>query len=427
MVLIFLVLSPMLAYLCKQRTGRFFNYGTLYVLIWGLTGFLINTGLYGIYKPSFFVNIVMLLGMLTFAMTYVGLARSEVVPASKVQGMNATVKHKTIIVANVIVLIFMLPYVVTSLGIIASKGYSYLRAINYTAENITGRSTLINLMLQDVCFPVIFVTIVIGSIFFFLERKQSYLYLILGGINLVIYELINAARNGYVIAIIIILFAYFKIKALQFSTKIKIKGMLRSFLITIAVTALVFEIIYVTSQRSLGGKSIFETFYYYFFAGPSYLTQLLEHMSEYKVGTDLFWGSGSFGFIYNIIANVGNSILHFNIFNTGYVLNSYLSNVYYYVSNSTRINAMATCYFPFLMDFGYFGMILGPFGVALASALIKKNVILKNNIRMHVLDIFWLYVIYRTIFKWELISMASFFIFLFIIVFTTKDITEVQE
>ena len=253
------------------------------------------------------------------------------------------------------------------------------------------------------------------------------MYLILGGVNLVMYELINAARNGYVIAIIILIFAYFKIRAPRFSTKIKIKGILRSVIIIIVFAALMYAIIYVTSQRSLGGMSIFETFYYYFFAGPSYLSQLLSHMSEYKVGTNLFWGSGSFGFIYNIVANVGNSVFHLNLFNSGYVLNSFLTNVYYYVSDSIRINAMATCYFPFLMDFGYFGMLLGPFGMALASIRIKKNVILKNNIRMHSLDLFWLYILYRTIFKWELISMASFFIFLFIVIFTTNNVAKVQE
>lgn len=418
-MIIFLFLGIFFAGLCKLKTGIYLNFGSVFTIIWGVTGALANTGFYGIYLPSELVNISMLAGIIIFGFIYLGGAKREVFGAADILEMNSFVRTRFLVISNIVALAFVLPYFYTALSIIWTKGFVYLRAVNYTGYDITGRSTIINLLLQNICYPLFLVTLIISMISLLIGKKNAVKLFILSLINIVIYEIMNGARSGLVTIIVILVIAFFKIRFPLMKERIQSisKGKKRA--ICLAMIALLWLVIAITNERTLGQKSLFENFYYYYFAGPSYLSQLLNHLQNYTLNSTLFWGTATFGFIYNIFATFLN-LIGINAFNSIHTMNSVLSSVYFSVSNTSKINAIATVYFPFLMDYGYAGLVIGPIIIAMMSLYISKRNIGTNSIRWHSIQIYWFYIIYRTVFKWELISMSAFFVFFYIFVFTRQ-------
>lgn len=416
--IIFLVLGILGISICIRNTGVFFNFGTIFCLLWAITGVLSNSRIYGFYVPSGLVNICMVIGIIIVGLGYAIKPICEKVDADSVLNMETTIKSKALFWSNILAFIFMIPFFKGSLAIIMSRGFAYLRAVNFSDMTVTGRSTIINLILQDICFPLFFVTMILSLIQLFTYKRGAVKLFLMSIANIFVYEIINGARNGFIIIIVILLFTFLKVMYPLIKDGIHISKRVKRIVI-IAIIVMAFVVVYITRDRSLGGKSLLETFYYYYFAGPAYLSELLKNLDEYKLNNNFFVGTGTFGFVYNIIVTVLNFV-GIRIFNSGHVLNSVLSNQYFNVSSSAKINAMATMYFPFLMDYGYFGIVLGPLMLVIASRYITKKAINKNNIRWYSISIFWMFVIYRTIFKWELIAMSSFFILFFIFLFTTK-------
>ena len=405
--------------LCRAKTGTYFNYGSVFAALWTVVGIMANTGALGIYLPNTLVNVCIVAGVFVFGLVYSIFAKKERTTALTVLEMSSVVRVKAMLVANAAALVFMIPHFMVSLNLIRTRGFAYLRAVNYTGFDVTGRSTLINLILENLCFPLFVATAILGVIMILTAKKGAIPLIIAAVVNTTVYEFTVGARNGFVVLMVVAVFAAIKIGYPLVRERIKLPRSLKWILYPIGLL-LVWVVIYITGERSLEQKSLFENFYYYFFAGPSYLTQLLEHMQEYRLNQDLFLGSGTFGFVYNLIATVLNRF-GLGVFDSGYVLNSVLSNVYYQVSDSTRLNAMATLYFPFLMDWGYVGIVLGPAIVAAISTWIARQQRKTNAIRWYAIGIFWMYVLYRTIFKWDMLSMASFFILLFLFLFTKTE------
>lgn len=421
-IIILLLIGPPMFMLCKAKTGSYLNFGSVFTIMWTAVGVMANTGVYGIYLPSTIVNISIIAGVFVFGITYALKARNEIASADDILSMNCEVRTKMVIVCNIIALIFMLPHFAVSLALIQSRGFAYVRAVNYTGFDVTGRSTLINLVLQDICFPMFFATSILSVIMLLLGKRSGVKILLLSLVNVTVYEIINGARNGFVVLILVVVFAFFKIRFPLMRERVQNISRSKKRIIYPIVFLLIWMVVYITGERSLGNKSLLENFYYYFFAGPSYLSQLLQQLQGYKLNNDLFLGSATFGFIYNIFATLMNTFFGFNIFNSGYTMNSVLSNAYLSVSSSARINAMATVFFPFLMDYGYLGIIIGPMIIAMISQYIAKKQQRRNSIRWYAIGIYWLYVIYRTIFKWELIAMSAFFVLFFIVLFTKNEI-----
>ena len=66
---------------------------------------------------------------------------------------------------------------------------------------------------------------------------------------------------------------------------------------------------------------------------------------------------------------------------------------------------MCTCFYPFILDWGYLGVIIGPVIVALIAGKLTKKLYKERNINTISLYIFFLYVLIRTVFKWDLLNL----------------------
>ena len=104
-----------------------------------------------------------------------------------------------------------------------------------------------------------------------------------------------------------------------------------------------------------------------------------------------------------------------------YIINSKLTSNSYFISPSVNANAMSTIFFPFLMDWGYFGIIIGSILMALIFGYIENKSNKKYDVRWIILSTYSYYFLYRTIFKYDGVSISFFFLIFFIFLFTSTE------
>ena len=376
-------------------------------------------GLYGVYLPSGIVNIAMILGIALFAIVYSALSHNRKVNAHYISEMQCEVKYRIVYIINALVFIYIMPFFVRALVVIRTEGFMYLRSIAGIESDEMSANSLSNLILQALCYPAIIATFTLGCILFFRGSKKPIKIIICSFVNLTLYCLTNAARNGFIVIIIIFAVCYVKYYRTQRKEHVQViskKERIFSFLIAcICITML----LWISNERSSDGDSIVRTAYLYYCGGPAYLSQLLENLLSYKINSTFLFGVSSIGFIWNIFALALNRI-GFSILNSDFIINSTLACRSLTVGSGVKLNAMSTIFFPFLMDWGYLGLIIGPIVFAFFSYVIDKKTYWKNTIRWHAIEVYWFYAIYRTVFKWEGVSIGFFFVLFFIVLFTRR-------
>lgn len=420
MIVIFAILSFFGGCLCRIQTKTYLNSGSIFCFIWGITGIFSNMGLYGVYLPSGIVNIAMLLGIAVFAIVYSALSRNRKINAQYISEMQCEIKYKIVYIINVLVFIYIIPFFIRALVIIRTEGFMYLRSIAGIESYEMGATSLSNLILQAFCYPAIIATFIIGCILIFQGNKKSIKIIIISFINLTLYCLTNAARNGFIVLIVIFVVCYVKYYRTQRKENVQVISKKERFLSFLIACICIAILLWISNERSSDGDSIIRTAYLYYFGGPAYLSQLLDNLLNYKINSTLLFGVSSFGFVWNIFALVLNRI-GFSIVNSDFIINSTLACRSLTVGSGVKLNAMSTIFFPFLMDWGYLGLIFGPILFAIFSNIIDKKTYWKNSIRWHAIEVYWFYVIYRSVFKWEGVSVGFFFVLFFIALFTKRD------
>lgn len=421
MIVIFAILGFFGGCLCRIQTKTYLNSGSIFCFIWGITGIFSNMGLYGVYLPSGIVNIAMFLGILLFAIVYSALSHNRKINAQYISEMQCEIKYRMVYVINVLVFVYIIPFFIRALVIIRTEGFIYLRSIAGIESQEIGTTNLSNLILQVFCYPAIVATFIIGCILLFQGEKESRKLLIISFINLTLYCLTNAARNGFIVLVIIFLLCYAKYYRVQRKERIQVLSKKEKVMTSLLIIICVGVLLWISNERSSEGDSIIRTAYLYYFCGPAYLSKLLDNLLTYKINTTFLYGFSSFGFVWNLIALFFNRI-GFSLINSDFIINSTLACRSLTIGTNVKLNAMSTVFFPFLMDWGYFGLVIGPILLAIFSYYIDKKAYWNNTIRWHAIEAFWLYSIYRTVFKWDGISVSFFFVLFFIIVFTKKEV-----
>lgn len=420
-ILVFLFLGIFSVQICRLRTNTYLNSGSIFCFFWSMTGIFSNMGLYDVYLPSRIVNIAMILGICIFSIFYSILSRNRKITVYKLNVMSCNIKYKLILFINILIFLYIVPFFIKSLAIIQSEGFMYLRSIAGIESQEIGTTNFSNLILQVFCYPAIIATFIIGCILLFQGKKESRKLLIISFINLTLYCLTNAARNGFIVLVVIFLLCYVKYYRLQRKERIQVLSKKEKVMTSLLIVICVGVLLWISNERSSEGDSIIRTAYLYYFCGPAYLSQLLNNLLTYKINTTFLYGFSTFGFVWNLVALFFNKI-GFSLINSDFIINSTLACRSLIIGSNVKLNAMSTVFFPFLMDWGYFGLIIGPILLAIFSYYIDKKAYWNNTIRWHAIEAFWLYSIYRTVFKWDGISVSFFFVLFFIVVFTKKEV-----
>ena len=367
--------------------------------MWCLIGIGANAAYYDYYEPSVVVNIMIFIGciiaFIIYGVSLKGYRQKFFIDEIRLEDEEINIDR--IIIVNLVGIGILVPYVVRSLKVLALGGFAILRAQDVIDS---GFYAILN---DSVIRPVFTATTVLAIVFSFsnAKRKQKIIVVILSLIGNIEQVVLSAGRAPFVN-----LFFYLMIAIVLFYGKnlrnILYKG--RKY-ICLGIVAII-VVLKITSQRNMSSSEnmlLYNTYVYYF-SGPSYLTQLIKNVTEYGPGGKLLYGAASFGFLTNIFSDI-------MIFITGksqgslYLLGSVISNNQYRVGVHTSINAMYTCFYPFFIDYGWIGIIVCPIFIGIASSIVTKRLYKSANVFNISMYIYWIYVIIRTVFKWDLVNI----------------------
>lgn len=407
-------LFVMVSLIQKKAYGTIRTPITFFSLIWCVVGFCANTSIMDYDPPSFFVNVCIITGIVVFTFVY-----ALIVPRIHVNisddwefGRYDIVNYKNIILVNIVCWTFMIPRFKTAIGILTNEGFAFLRANLSNSEIGLSRGGISDIVFGYMVEPV-FITTSILACFLLFNRKETrkkYILFAYSVVAIVAYAFTGAARGC------LIKFAFCFFFVLIICKRNVIRNIIRMKVVRYSMILLGAIVLFITFQRGTfgGGESatdsIFRTLYVYYFSGPAYMTKLMEAQPQWGGFGQLLYGSASFGFITNFFSWI-------LIFFTGrpqgslYTLGSVISNTYYTVAPTVRINAMYTCFYTFWVDWGYFGIFLGPTMLALFSGYLFKKVYSKGDYRTCVMYVFWLYTLTRTVFKLDTISVGLTLVF----------------
>ena len=411
---LYVILFILFVILSKVLFGSIKNPVSIFTLIWTIVGVGANLNIYEYYSPSDFVNFIIAFSILCtfFVYTFFLKGYSKQFFCNEIVLDNENIQLFLVIVVNVIAIVILIPYIGSAIKYILAGGFSYLRA---QSSNIISNGS-IAVIADSIIRPIFTATTIVAIVFSFTKNSikkkiMLLLFCIVENIELVI---ITGGRVPIVNLIFYCLIALILFYGRSILNLLKY-GKKYVMMVVVAVAI----VIIITSSRNLkgGNNIVLYNLFVYYFSGPSYMTRLLDAYPQYAINGQHLYGAASFGYITNIWSDI-------MIFFTGqsqgslYLLGSVITNNNLSVGVHTSINAMCTCFYPFLLDYGRFGILICPIMIAIYSSVITKIVYKRRNIFSVSLYVYWTYVMIRTVFKWDLVNIDFIVIIIILYLFT---------
>lgn len=399
----------------KQYYGSFFVPMTIIAVTWSLFPAIACLGVLGIGKLSFETHACILLSYGVFFLVSIGNAKRikynhEESPIED----QSYVRYGLIFFGNIIIAIWLCTKLGQSLSIIVNYGFVYLRNIY---EDNFSTSTIVNVIYNWFAKPF-----VVGSCAIFCmdvlqrrNRRQVKIGIIIL-INVLLDTIIFAARATIVKLVIYFFFALFFCKRKQYSKK-------QVFLIISVVIFLMVVIVFMTGERmseSYSSFSFLDSIAMYYVAPFALLDYYIRNPDFSLLGfKNLTFGTGTFGFIYNIIMSA-----FYVLFGVDYNGSDYLIQLVTQktvrVGTRVSINSACTANYIFLRDFGPLGIVIGFALMAYAVETLKKRYDKCVSVRNGALYITMLYSVFRLSMSYDFLTPAVFFSILFILLCTKR-------
>lgn len=393
---------------------------TFFVCIWCVVGIVANLGLYDYYLPSTLVNVVILISNICVMIIFIIFTANRASLIRKIRFNIVKIDYSldVLIVMEILWFILIFPKLKSSFSILKNYNMAMLRGAEiYNISDISGMtSTLIEVFVKSGYTVISIIAIV--SIFSNVTSKKRNILWIANIFNITVFTIATAGRvmivnSLFYFIITVVIYKGSSIKSFIVKEKKKM----------IPLVLLVIALLYMQEQRS-EDMGVLETFYMYYFSGPSFLTQLLEaNKNLFSINNDFMFGSATFGFLTNIFSYI-------LIFLTGipqgslYKIGSVLTNKNLLIGANTELNAMCTCFYNFMLDWGYIGILIGACFIVVAAVYFYFNAAKSNSSYANIcILVFFINVLIRTIFKWDLLSTDLIMIILYLKVFNyTKNI-----
>ena len=391
---------------------------TFYSVVWCVVGAISNLGLLDFYYPSFLVNICITLGTIIFSLTYMAIVKPGTIQVYDkfVFCKDEIINYKYMYFASGLGMLFLIPNALNSVKLIQKYGMATLRANLSNQEFGVSHGALWDNLFAYGISPIFVSISIITSVLIFSDQpKKRVIPLFITSIVTMGLSAISKASRAEFIR-----FLFCLIVSLLLCRRKTISNLFKNKLLRRGLALAVVSVLVVTFQRANSEKTWLEniqrTIYIYYFSGPSYMTQLLNNVTEYGPHGKLLLGSATFGFLTNFVS-FALTIITGKSCGSLYLMGSVLTNVSYKVGNNTAVNAMSTCYYNFLLDWSYAGILIGPMCLAIFASFFTKKVYREKTVQSMSLYVFFLYILFRTCFKLELVSisfsMTCFYIILF--------------
>ena len=395
----------------------------IFSFIWCIFAGTASIGTYGNYKTDFSTNLMVLVTIIVFnvAFTLIYSFRNKDIKGDYTDALekgsgtgffeSININGTLILLVNFVCWIFTFPILKKSITIIFTEGFEALRRYAFDFEDSALASTNAELILVWVVQPVFVATMTVAAVSAIFKLKKRFLYLGLAILDVIIYTMLFAGRGT-----IVKLISIFILTLVAASGKKIFRVLIKNKWIVLFMVIGFVLIVAITAERSFLGYSIMQNLYSYM-AGPFiYLQRVLE---EFPLSsTEMLWGTATFGCFFSVIGAVGKILFKMDFNAPEYTLPLVTAN-YLDIGENSYMNSMTTMIYPFLRDFGYAGLFLGPLIYAVFVALMMRNFEKRRSVRSLCLLIYVLHTLVFSVQNLVFIKMESLSIIVFIIIFTT--------
>jgi oligosaccharide repeat unit polymerase len=373
-----------------------------------------SSGVFGLYPISWYTHFVILLSLFTFLFAYYALYGTRL---RKRRGYItiesiAEVNYKLLLILCIVIAVWLSSRLLASWETILLSGWGYMR---HTYEESFGSSLDLHIH-ELIAKPLIVATLAIFVVDFIRDSKITIwkiLFFLVLLVCLVEETVVFAARAMLVRLVIYVVLTLFL--GIYVSKKTKIRT-------GIALAVIFFFMILITKGRNegQGDNSVAETFVYYFTASFNLLDYYINHPEFSKLSSDnMTYGACMFGCFYNFIYTA-YSVLTGTKYNGSDYIITQISVENAPVSSQVTMNAATTANYPFMMDFGLIGVIVGFALMALLILKLRKLYLKKPSVRNGAFYICTLYSISRLSVSYDYLTISGFLVYFYIWILTSS-------
>ena len=364
MVLSCVLLSLASLVVALKVYGRLFNPVTLYTVPFAICVCLACTGLFGIYRPSDVSVGYITLGIAGFGIgslliSGVGAASGATTPLfhSKAPKETRLVRRRLFIGILTVAVLASIPYLIKTLPILF--GHGGLTAVKFEYANgegstlFTTRELLLFSWFMLPAFNLAFLVFCYGLS----ELRVDVPALVFSILGMASAVCISGGRNNVFIFLVL---AAMSLLMSPYSRSIWSKIRALPGVVKVLVAVGIVVLIYITQERSLSADlGVLENVFFYFAGAVTYFSQIVSNPSMFDLGGDLFYGGALFGFVTNPVEILLALVTGGHVRGTENLVST-AASVYLNFSSSLKGNALCTCLYPFMRDFGTPGIFIGP-------------------------------------------------------------------
>ena len=433
MIVLYLVLLVAVILVNRSLFGSAIKPTDIFTLIWCVFAGLTSCGMFGFYPTGTLTNILIIVTIISFNVSYIvaycikNKSKSKVLSAvstTKSSGsndnkiaqrallVNTNVNTNIIIILNVVSWVFSIPYLMNSLRILFTEGFEAIRMYTYTyGEEAMIASTNAQLFFTWIVQPIFVATMAIAVASVALSLENKFVFLGLSVVDMALYSLLFGGRGtvlkfiSFLCIVVVIVSGKQLIRFI-----IKHKALLSVVIIGFAI------IVWLVTLRSMHGVSLLKSIYAYI-AGPfAYLEQVLVN---FPIETTRLWGAATVGCFATIFGIIGKIFFGIDFTAPENYIPS-ITSQYLSIADDVKFNSMTTMIYPFLLDFGYFGVVIGPIIYGSLVAVVERNFRKERSLRSLCLFIYMFHTVIFSVQNYVFFKFESLSIILFIIIFTTK-------
>lgn len=391
LLLIFIVLLVMSLLLTKMIKGTLMCVNAIFNIVWCVFLGISSLNLYGLYTPSkkvylYAIIVIFIFNIVSLGFGYIGNKSNIMVQKEKIF-YNKTLLY----LLNIAAYAFSAKYIIQSINILKKHGFFMMR---YYTTGAGGYSETSNLLIfQWVVLPIFILTIIVNAINMS-KKNIKWPLLVMTILDVGLYVLLFGGRY------IIVRFVFITLITYLWFERGKILNLIKNHKIIITFMVVVFFIIvYLTSKRSIANLNFMGNVITYFTGPFTFLSKLLES-SEL---TQPLYGKAVFGGLYNFIYAIIKILFGFE-YNGSDVIITSITSQYIRIGESTLYNSLTSIIYPFLCDFGVFGLIIDTTIFAFLCNSIEKKAYKSMNIMWSIIYLYITFVVFDSVLQYDLLG-----------------------
>jgi len=359
-ILLYLILCLLIFIFTYIKHRTVLKINVLFSVIWIFSGLISSFGLGGLRKPGDIIHLYIFIFLITFNLIYIIFSKKNNKQQLTFFEESTEINKGLLYFMNILGWVFLAPVLFFSLSIINQYGFSDVRAI-VLDEYFTG--DIQRFFARTVTGAIFDATIIISMVNLALGKRDK-LLISISIFNVLLFTMTYGGRFMLLKMAVSFILTTLLIKRPDFK---KIKN--EKWIILVIIAGL----ITVTQMRSGSISSFLEMFHLYYIGSFSFLDLILSYPVDFGLNGDYLFGLQTFGFLTEPIILFLKFFFNVNLDVPTYYYNIYAQNFYNIGADTVVMyNANTTALYPFMKDFGNWGIILGPTILALITLISER-------------------------------------------------------